>query len=176
MSDSPQSDTLDDLLNDEDEDSNSDDNSPSNEYSLLKTDDSSTNELKIKIKKRKKDQSANGTEKKKKKKSKSQPTYKRRNIRNLLTNDKLQVDTLSALRAEQDRLKRLEEINNSFQPIYTHLPAHYHQTSAQSKSTEQECIVLDDDDDNDDDDDTNHNQNTTAGPSLQPKLDPGLLL
>ncbi|CAM4935936.1 unnamed protein product [Rotaria socialis] len=150
MSDSPLSDTLDDLLNDEDDDSCSDDNSQSNEYSLLKTNSSSTNELKIKIKKRKNEQSADSKQHKRKKKSKTQPTYMRRNIRTLLTNDKLQDDTLTALRAEQERLRRLEEINNSFQPIYTHLPTYYNQTSAPIKSNEQDCIVLDDVDDEED--------------------------
>ncbi|CAF4979680.1 unnamed protein product [Rotaria magnacalcarata] len=163
MSDSPLSDTLDDLLNDEDDDSCSDDNSQSNEYSLLRTNSSSTNELKIKIKKRKNEQSTDSKQHKRKKKSKTQPTYMRRNIRTLLTNDKLQDDTLTALRAEQERLKRLEEINNSFQPIYTHLPTYYNQASAPIKSNEQDCIVLDDVDD-EGDETTNSLSKTTIDP------------
>jgi hypothetical protein len=140
MSDSPLSDTLDDLLFNKDDDTHSDDN----EYSISKPKPSSTNELKIKIKKRKQDPSSDTKQRKKKKKSKTQPTYMRRNIRSLLTNDKLQGDTLTALKAEQDRLKRLEEINH----LYPHLPVNYIQ-----KSNEQECIVLDDDDEEEDDDD-----------------------
>lgn len=78
-----------------------------------------------------------------KKKSKQTPSYMRRNIRHLFTNDKLQGDTLSALKAEQDRLKRLEEVNRyypQFSAIYNQLTA----TSAQP-SREEECIVLEDD-------------------------------
>ena len=93
---------------------------------------------------------------KKKKKSKSVPSYMRRNIRHLLTSDKLQGDTLSALRAEQERLKRLEETSESiapFQTIYTQVPSRLQPPSTIEKSTEDECIVLDDEDDDDEDDD-----------------------
>jgi hypothetical protein len=146
MAESPLSDTLDDLLNNEDEDTNSDDNDESNEPTSPIAKIISTNGLKIKIKKRKHDPSSDNQKRKKKKKSKNQPTYMRRNIRTLLTNDKLQDDTLTALKAEQDRLKRLEEINHhQFQPIYTHLPTNFNQISTLSKSNEEECIVLDDD-------------------------------
>jgi hypothetical protein len=136
MSDSPLSDTLDDLLNNEDDDTHSDDH----EYSISPPKPSSNNELIIKIKKRKHDPSSDTKQRKKKKKSKNQPTYMRRNIRTLLTNDKLQGDTLSALKAEQDRLKRLEETTH----LYPHLPIHINQ-----KSNEDECIVLDDEEDED---------------------------
>ncbi|CAF1412645.1 unnamed protein product [Adineta steineri] len=82
------------------------------------------------------------------KKSKQTPAYMRRNIRTLLPNEKLQDDTLSALRAEQDRLKRLAEINNNHQPfqtIYTHLSTN-NRNQFKPIPNEQECIVLDDDD------------------------------
>jgi hypothetical protein len=97
------------------------------------------------IKKRKNEQKTDLNEHKK---SKQTPSYMRRNIRHLLTNDKLQDDTLSALKVEQDRLKRLEEINDNYQQfntIYTHLSANNYQQFKQTPSNEQECIVLDDD-------------------------------
>ena len=109
--------------------------------------------------KRKREHKKDSTEAKK---SKQTPAYKRRNIRNLLTNDKLQGDTLSALKAEQDRLKRLEEINtdhahllnNNFHPV-TH-PAN-----------QQECIVLDEGGD-DDDDDVDDNEQPYNSALLKP--------
>jgi len=97
------------------------------------------------IKKRKHEQKTDFNEHKK---SKQTPSYMRRNIRHLLTNDKLQDDTLSALKIEQDRLKRLEEINNNYQQfntIYTHLSANNYPQFKQTLSHEQECIILDDD-------------------------------
>jgi hypothetical protein len=170
MVDSPLSDTLDDFLNNEDENSHSDDNNESNESSLLMTKIISNNGLKIKIKKRKYDPSSDTKERKKKKKSKAQPTYMRRNIRTLLTNDKLQDDTLSALKAEQDRLKRLEEINHhQFPTIYPHLPTHFNQISTLPKANEQECIVLDDDDD----DDEEEEEEETTAPLSEPKINSG---
>ncbi|CAF3651610.1 unnamed protein product [Rotaria sordida] len=101
----------------------------------------SNNEEENKIKKRKNEQKTDLNENKK---SKQAPSYMRRNIRHLLTNDQLQVDTLSALKAEQDRLRRLEEINQHFYPMYTHTSTN---NSNQLKKiiNEQECIVLDDD-------------------------------
>ncbi|CAF0812565.1 unnamed protein product [Adineta ricciae] len=97
--------------------------------------------------KRKREHKKDSTEAKK---SKQTPAYMRRNIRNLFTNDKLQGDTLSALKAEQDRLKRLEEINadhahllnNNVHPV-THSP------------NQQEYIVLDEGGGDDDDVDDN---------------------
>lgn len=168
MADSPLSETLDDFLADDDDDSPSDDD---NEQSTLVADLSPANGLKLKISKRKHEPSADGKEqkKKKKKKSKSQPSYMRRNIRNLLTNDKLQGDTLSALKAEQDRLKRLEEINQQLQASYTHLPTHANQTSTVPKSNAQECIVIDDDDDDDNDVKTE-----VTGSAGNVKIDAGL--
>ena len=153
MADSPLSDTLDEFFNnDDDDDDDGDESSPSDEddqseeTSLPTAEIISNNGLKMKIKKRKHDSSSDNKErKKKKKKSKNQPTYKRRNIRTLLTNDKLQGDTLSALKAEQDRLKRLEEINHQSLPsFHTHLPTTFHQLSTIPKSHDEECIVLDD--------------------------------
>jgi hypothetical protein len=151
MADSPLSDTLDDLLNNEDEDTNSDDN---NEPSSPITTVLSDNGLKLKIKKRKLDPSSDNKKHKKKKKHKSQPSYKRRNIRTLLTNDKLQDDTISALKAEQDRLKRLEEINH-----------HPFPTIALPKSNEEECIVLDDEDEEE--------QQQPEVPLSKPNIDSG---
>ena len=154
---SPFSDTLDEFLKNDDEDDNEtesnddDDDEIEDEESLpppppISTAEIvSTNGLKIKIKKRKLDSTSDKTKPatKKKKKSKSQPSYKRRNIRTLLTKDKLQDDTLSALKAEQERLKRLEEIN---QPLIPPPPV------INKSIDDDECILLDDDDDNDDDD------------------------
>ena len=74
------------------------------------------------------------------KKSKQAPAYMRRNIRQLITNDKLQIDTLSALKAEHDRLKRLEEINEQ------HSNSFFHNYRPFNVEQEQDCIVLDDDD------------------------------
>ncbi|CAF3333665.1 unnamed protein product [Rotaria sp. Silwood1] len=134
----------------------------SNEFSLPTTENSSlsNNEEENKIKKRKNEQKTDLNETKK---SKQAPSYMRRNIRHLLKNDQLQVDTLSALKAEQDRLKRLEEINKDYQQfnhMYTQIPTNY---SLQLKKTtnDQECIVLDDDDD-DDDDDENEPENLST--------------
>ncbi|CAF0777005.1 unnamed protein product [Adineta steineri] len=159
---SPLSDTLDDLLFNEDENTHSDDDDNS---STLVTNLSSDNGLKLKIKKRKHEQSSDTKIHKKKKKSKTQPTYMRRNIRNLLTNDKLQGDTLSALKAEQDRLKRLEETNQQLHAMYNNnnnnMPINFIPSSTLPKSNEHECIVLDDDDDDDNDEET-----------LEPKIDP----
>ncbi|UJR22850.1 hypothetical protein I4U23_025879 [Adineta vaga] len=159
MAESPSSDVLDEFLvndgDDDDDDEDDDENTHSNEdndQTTLVANLSPTNGLKLKIKKRKHEQSSHSKQTKKKKKSKSQPTYMRRNIRNLFTNDKLQGDTLSALQAEQDRLKRLEETNQQFQTVYTHAPTQSFQVSAIPKPNEEECIVLDDDDDDDDDD------------------------
>jgi hypothetical protein len=120
--------------------------SSSNEPSLsvAKSPLLSNNEEEKPIKKRKNEQKTDSNEHKK---TKQTPAYMRRNIRHLLTNDKLQGDTLSALKAEQDRLKRLEEINENYQqfnPIYTHIPTNNHNQLEQI-SNEQECIVLDDD-------------------------------
>ena len=171
MADSPLSDTLDELLNNDDEDDESS-HSDDNETSFPTAEIISNNGLKIKIKKRKLDPSSDskGTTKKKKK-SKNQPSYKRRNIRTLLTSDKLQDDTLSALKAEQDRLKRLEEINHQSLPTtYTHLPPTFHQSSTIPKSQEDECIVLDDDEDGDDE----RREDDVPLPSLsKSELDPG---
>ena len=102
---------------------------------LSNTDDQSSK------KKRKQDPVTNDFQEKKK--SKQTPSYMRRNIRHLYTNDKLQGDTLTALKAEQDRLKRLEEVNRcfpQFSAIYNQLTA----TNAQP-TREEECIVLEDD-------------------------------
>lgn len=176
MADSPLSDTLDELLNnddDDDESSPSDEDDQSNESSFPTAEIISNNGLKMKIKKRKLDSSSDGkdtttTKKKKKKKSKSQPSYKRRNIRTLLTNDKLQDDTLSALKAEQDRLKRLEETNHQPLPTtYTHLPPIFYQPSTIPKSQEDECIVLDDDEGED------KNGDVLPPPLSKSELDPG---
>jgi hypothetical protein len=168
MADSPLSDTLDDLLNNEDEETPSDDNDESNEPSLPVAEIISNNGLKMKIKKRKYDPSVDTKERKKKKKSKHQPTYMRRNIRTLLTTDKLQDDTLTALKAEQDRLKRLEEINHhQFQTIYSHQPTN----SLLPKLNEQECIVLDDDDDDNDDDDIVVKKEEPTIPLSKSKID-----
>ncbi|CAF0786043.1 unnamed protein product [Adineta ricciae] len=156
MAESPLSDTLDEFLavDGDDGDDDDDENSPSdedNEQETLVANLSPTNGLKLKIQKRKLDPSSDNKEqkKKKKKKSKSQPSYMRRNIRTLFTNDKLQDDTLSALKAEQDRLKRLVEINQQFQPAHSYVPTQSVQPSTISKSNEQECIIIDDDDDED---------------------------
>jgi RAD54-like protein 2 len=167
MADSPLSDTLDEFLNNDDESSHSDDDNESNDSSLPVAEIISNNGLKMKIKKRKYDPSSDTKERKKKKKSKNQPSYKRRNIRTLLTNDKLQDDTLSALKAEQDRLKRLEEINHhQFQTTYTHLLPAYNQLSTLPKSTEEECIVLDDEEEEEEEEDDE------PTPSLsKPKID-----
>jgi len=103
----------------------------------------SNNEEKTQRKKRKLEQKTDSNEHKK---SKQTPAYMRKNIRHLFTNDKLQTDTLSALKAEQDRLKRLEEINENYQqfnPTYTHLSMN-NQNPFEQISNEQECIVLDD--------------------------------
>jgi hypothetical protein len=96
-------------------------------------------------KKRKNEQKTDSNEQHKK--SKQAPPYMRRNIRHLLTNDKLQYDTLSALKAEQDRLKRLEEINENYQQYHTAYTHMLPNTSNQFRtiSNEQDCIVLDDD-------------------------------
>ena len=174
MNNSPPSDILDDLLFNKDEnmysdsgddDDKDDDNDngdkKSNEFSLPTTNISSRNELKIK--KRRFETPSDSQECKKKKKSKSQPSYMRRNIRTLLTKDKLQGDTLSALKAEQDRLKRLEEINHSYQTICTHLPTNNNHTSTLLKPNEAECIVLDDDDNEGNDNHCYHNhENITS--------------
>lgn len=171
MADSPLSDTLDEFFNnnddddeDDDESSSSDEDDQSEEISLPTAEIISNNGLKMKITKRKLDSSSDNKErkKKKKKKSKNQPSFKRRNIRTLLTSDKLQEDTLSALKAEQDRLKRLEEIN--YQPLpsfHTHLPPTFHQSSTIPKSQDEECIVLDDE------------EEIPLPPSLQPDLNSG---
>jgi hypothetical protein len=103
----------------------------------------SNNEEQTQRKKRKLEQKTDSNEHKK---SKQTPAYMRKNIRHLFTNDKLQTDTLSALKAEQDRLKRLEEINENYQqfnPTYTHLSMN-NQNPFEQISNEQECIVLDD--------------------------------
>ena len=157
MVDSPISDTLDEFLNNEDEDTHSDTNhTESNDSSFQTEKILSNNGLKLRIKKRKNNPSLDSKGHKKKKKSKHQPTYMRRNIRTLFTNDKLQDDTLSALKAEQDRLKRLEEINQ--QTIYTHIPTNINPSSTIPKANEEECIVLDDDDDDDEDDDEDEDE------------------
>ena len=119
----------------------------SNESSLpvTKISPSSNIEEENQMKKRKHEQKTDSNESKK---SKQAPSYMRRNIRHLLTNDKLQDDTLTALKAEQDRLKRLEEINANypqFNTIYSHLAANNSNHLKQTSSNEQECIVLDDD-------------------------------
>ena len=152
MVDLPQTDNFDDWFFNTNESINSDvvnqtspsslpssPNVSSNESSLPITNVSSlsTDSEENQTKKRKNEQITDSNESKK---SKQVPPYMRRNIRHLLTNDKLQDDTLSALKAEQERLKRLEETNHT----YPHLPIYSNQ-----KSTEQECIVLDDDDDED---------------------------
>jgi len=174
MAESPLSDTLDDLLFNEDENTHSDeDNDQSNESLAPMTSISSNNGLKIKIKKRKHEQSLDRKGNKKKKKSKSQPTYMRRNIRHLLTKDKLKGDTISALQAEQDRLKRLEDTTQQFQTIYSHLPTHFPQTSTLPKSNEHECIVLDDDED-DEQEEEEEEEEETATSLLKPKIDSGL--
>lgn len=169
MADSPLSDTLDEFLNNDDDDDN-DDSSPSEEddddqaeeMTLPTAEIISHNGLKMKIKKRKHDSSSDRKGVKKKKKSKNQPSYKRRNIRTLLTNDKLQVDTLSALKAEQDRLKRLEEINHQPLPVfYHHQPLTSHQSSTIPKSQDDDCIVLDDE------------EETPLLPSLKPDSNSG---
>jgi hypothetical protein len=175
MADSPLSDTLDEFLNNDDESSHSDDDNQSNESSLPVAEIISSNGLKIKIKKRKYDPSSDTKERKKKKKSKNQPSYKRRNIRTLLTNDKLQDDTLSALKAEQDRLKRLEEINHhQFQTTYTHLPPNFIQLSTLPKSNEEECIVLDDEEEQEQEQEEEEEEENEPTPSLsKPKIDSG---
>jgi hypothetical protein len=111
----------------------------SNESSLPITKVSSlpNNEEDNPIKKRKYEQKTDFNENKK---SKQTPSYMRRNIRHLFTNDKLQYDTLTALKIEQDRLKRLEEINDNYQQF---------NLSANNFKSEQEFIVLDDDDNDD---------------------------
>ncbi|CAF2309711.1 unnamed protein product [Rotaria sp. Silwood2] len=158
MVDSSQIDTFDSWLFDSNEtvDGNTNQSSSSflssspilspNESSLPITETSSlsNNEEDNKIKKRKNEQKTDLNENKK---SKQAPSYMRRNIRHLLTNEQLQVDTLSALKAEQDRLKRLEEINihyQQFNPMYTHISTN---NFNQVKKTinDQEYIVLDDD-------------------------------
>jgi hypothetical protein len=95
----------------------------------------SNNEDENSIKKRKHEQKIDSSESKK---TKPTPSYMRRNIRHLFTNDKLQCDTLTALKAEQDRLKRLEEINDNY--LQFNYPIN-------NSKNEQECIVLEDDDD-----------------------------
>lgn len=157
MVDLSQTDTFDDWFYHSNEPVISDDNQPSlflsnspilssNELSLPITKVSSLSnneEEENSIKKRKYEQKNDFNENKK---SKQTPSYMRRNIRHLFTNDKLQTDTLSALKAEQDRLKRLEEINENYQqfnPTYTHLSMN-NQNPFEQISNEQECIVLDD--------------------------------
>ncbi len=120
--------------------------SSSNESSLPVTNVSSlpNNEQENTIKKRKHEKKIDFNEHKK---SKQTPSYMRRNIRHLLTNDKLQYDTLTALKAEQDRLKRLEEINENYQQFhtdYTHTSTNNFDQFKQIPN-EEECIVLDDD-------------------------------
>jgi hypothetical protein len=156
MVDLSQTDTFDDWFYHSNEPVISDDNQPSlflsnspilssNELSLPITKVSSLSnneEEENSIKKRKYEQKNDFNENKK---SKQTPSYMRRNIRHLFTNDKLQCDTLTALKAEQDRLKRLEEINDNYQQfntIYTHLSAN---NSKPSSSNEHDCIILDDD-------------------------------
>jgi hypothetical protein len=158
MVDSSQTDTFDDWFLNTNEPTISDANqssptslpsspiSSSNESSLSVTKNSSVsnNNEENQIKKRKNEQKTDSNEHKKVKQA---PPYMRRNIRHLLTNDKLQDGTLTALKAEQDRLKRLEEINENqqqYNTIYTHLLA---DNSNQYKQipNEQECIILDDD-------------------------------
>lgn len=105
-------------------------------------------------KKRKADRSTDRSkERKKKKKSKPNASHKRRNIRSLLTTDRLQDDTLSALKAEQDRLKRLEEttdIHLPHPPIQTHVTDMTQPQATTDKPLEQDCIVLGDDDEDTD--------------------------
>jgi hypothetical protein len=118
----------------------------SNESSLpvTKMPSLSNNEKEVNIKKRKHEHKSDVNEHKK---SKQVPSYMRRNIRHLLTNGELQTDTISALKAEQDRLKRLEEINENYQQfntIYTHMSTNDYNQFKQIP-TEQECIILDDD-------------------------------
>ena len=115
---------------------------PTSELPTVFPDDPSPNR-----KKRKSEQHADQTEQKK---SKQVPSYMRRNIRHLFTNEKLQVDTLTALKAEQERLQRLEDINSGYyqyNPFYTQ-PSSDHQQQVKARATEQECIVLDDEEDN----------------------------
>jgi hypothetical protein len=155
MVDSSQTDTFDDWFLNTNEPTISDANqssptslpsspiSSSNESSLSVTKNSSlsNNNEENQIKKRKNEQKTDSNEHKKVKQA---PPYMRRNIRHLLTNDKLQDGTLTALKAEQDRLKRLEEINENqqqYNTIYTHLLA---DNSNQYKQipNEQECIIF----------------------------------
>ena len=113
-------------------------------------------------KKRKQETSSNEIQEKKK--SKQTPAYMRRNIRHLFTNDKLQGDTLTALKVEQDRLKRLEEVDRhypQFSAIYNQLT-----TSNTQTAKEDECIVLEDDENDDDDDDDDDDEGEESSTKL----------
>lgn len=140
--------------------------------SILSTNDSSSssipspslpnNEEESNTKKRKNEHRNDQSESKK---HKQVPPYMRRNIRQLLKNDQLQADTLSAQRAEEDRLKRLEEITQQFKPVNHHITTN-DCNQLKKLLNEQECIVLDDDDD--DDEKTNlSNLNTNSGNILK---------
>jgi hypothetical protein len=156
MVDLSQTDTFDDWFFHSDEPVLSDVNHSSPSSSLPPSPSLSSNESSLpitkisedenQIKKRKHEQKTDLNENKK---SKQAPSYMRRNIRHLLTNDKLQGDTLSALKAEQDRLRRLEEINDNhqqFNTIYTHLSTNnYNQFKEISSNEHEECIILEDD-------------------------------
>ncbi|UJR26103.1 hypothetical protein I4U23_007449 [Adineta vaga] len=134
-----------------------------NNASITKTNDTllSNNDEDHRKRKRKHEHKTESTEPKK---SKQTPAYMRRNIRHLLTKDKLQDDTLSALKAEQDRLRRLEEINESYTQVHNIHPHLSIDNSQQVKqvSNEQVCIVLDEDDDDDDDDDEQQNSDANS--------------
>ena len=165
-----------DLFFNDDDDDGGHNNGGTNDFDLPQLSVSSTlDDDAVRLEKRKYDPPKALKARKKKKKTKSVPSYMRRNIRHLLTSDKLQGDTLSALRAEQERLKRLQETNGSFAPfqtIYTHVPNRPQPLPTLEKLPEDECIVLDDeeddddddedDDDDDDDDSDEENGNTTA--------------
>ena len=117
----------------------------------------SNDEEKVHIKKRKHEQNTDTTEKKK---SKQTPAFMRRNIRHLFTSDKLQDDTLTALKAEQDRLKRLEEINDNypqFNAIYSQLTA-----NNSNQSEDDECIVLEDDENEEEQEENSTRLNMTS--------------
>ena len=131
-------------LNDEDDeddgdDEDDDDDEDEDEEEILPVQTNAVDNERAATKKRKHQGSKDQKTKTKKKKKSKTNTHHRRNIRTLLTNDKLQEDTLSALQAEQERLKRLAETNFGLPTIYAHL-------NSREKPAEDDCIVLDDDD------------------------------
>ena len=122
--------------------------------SLSHNGDHETKKEKGSRKKRKADRSTDRSkEHKKKKRSKPTASHKRRNIRSLLTTDRLQDDTLSALKAEQDRLKRLEETNESLLIAAQVTDNNDHPQSPVQAPVEEDCIVLGDDEEEDEEED-----------------------